>query len=211
MAKEKTLEDLFHDTLKDIRRCAGTASFQAASTMSPEPPLLAWFQRSMAAASGACTSWAAIHQAAGRSPLGRSRSSSQADMVDNRIEADSLDRHASAARGFDLGDHHGKPGGPFIALGAGLGDEKRSPIAGIGLGKEVAKGFVLGMVGGHWRTAEQPLVIVVVVQSDDIEQLLLPAELRPEAPCDHVESLELREPRALSLKTLIRVTFGQRC
>ena len=154
---------------------------------------------------------AAIHQAAGEKPARAVAVVVPADMVDDRIEADTLDRHAGAARGFDLGDHHGKPGGPPIALGAGLGDEKRAPIAGIGFGKEVAKRFVLGMVGGHWRTAEQPLVIVVIVESDDIEQLLLPAELRPKAPCDHVESLELREPRALSLDADLAGTFGQRC
>ena len=40
--------------------------------------------------------------------------------------------------------------------------------------------------------AEYPLIMNVIIASDDIEIIRMPTELRPQTSCDHIESVKLR-------------------
>ena len=60
-----------------------------------------------------------------------------AGMVEDRVEAHALDRHAERDRGVCTSRRiMREPGGRALALDAGLGDEDRAAVARVGLGQD---------------------------------------------------------------------------
>src|SRR5215207_3957702 len=117
-----------------------------------------------------------------------------ARIVENRIQADPLDRHALPPRLPHLLGEPAQPAGARLVLGAGLGHHQRPAVTLPGLAQDRPERTVAGIVPRQRGPVEDPLVVRVVVDPDDVEVPLVAAELRPELARDHVPGLELGLP-----------------
>src|SRR3954449_3077685 len=99
-------------------------------------------------------------------------------IVEDRIEADTLDRDAALNGAVNFGAHVVKPGRTARAFGAGFSDQDRSPIALVHFRQHVAE-RPIGVMP-HWarRPAMIPLVVGVIIDADDVDELGRPAEFR---------------------------------
>src|SRR3954452_7817946 len=115
-----------------------------------------------------------------------------ARVLEDRVDADPLDRHAGRERGADLLGDVVEPGRPAAALAPGLGHQDRPAEARVGVGQELRERLVVVVAERDGRAAQVPLVVAVVVDAQDVEVLGPAAQLRLLAAGQHVPGLELR-------------------
>ena len=132
-----------------------------------------------------------------------------AGVVDDRVEANSLHRHAQLDRRGDLAADVVQPLGPRLAFGPRLGDEQRPAVAFVDLTQHVADRQVVRVRRHEQHTlgAErvvEPLVLAVVVDAEDVEVLHVTAEFGALPAGDHVPGGELRLPVALGGDAVLR-------
>ncbi len=110
------------------------------------------------------------------------------EVVEDRIEAQALDRHAVlVTRLGDFLGHIVQPHRAVVALGARLRYEHGAAVALVHLEQRL----VLPVAKEHGSAVVDPLVVVVIVDADDIDVVGPAPQLRGAAAGDHVEGLEL--------------------
>ena len=110
-------------------------------------------------------------------------------------------------RGVDLPAHVAQPVRALLALDAGLGDQHRAPEPLVPLEKHVAQRAVVALAAPDLASRSiEPLVGVVVIESDHVHVPRPAPQLRAPAAGQHLHRLELQEPVALGGVPLLRVT-----
>src|SRR3954462_11911402 len=117
-----------------------------------------------------------------------------ARVVEDWIEADAVDGDSLASGGCHLVGDVAEPAVAMAVLGAGLGDHQRPAVAFPRLAQDLPEGAVERFPPLDGRPIQNPLVVRVVVEADDIEIELVAAELRPKAAGDQVPPLKLGPP-----------------
>src|ERR687886_472127 len=114
-----------------------------------------------------------------------------ARIIRNGIQADPLDRDASLNRGTDFASNVAQPGSPGLGLRTGLGHKDWPLVASVDLSQNLTERAVQGMAQLNGPTAEEPLVIRIIVDAQDVQILRLAAEPWPQPACQHVPRLKL--------------------
>src|SRR3982750_2115557 len=120
-----------------------------------------------------------------------------ARVVEDRVEADAVHGDPGAPGGRHLVGDVAEPAVAMAVLGAGLGDHQRPAVALPRLAQDLPEGAVERVPPLEGRPVEEPLVVRVVVEPDDVEIALVAAELWPEAAGDQVPPLKLGPPVTL--------------
>src|SRR5579884_374 len=110
----------------------------------------------------------------------------------DRIQTDAFERNAAVQRAADFRADVGEPAGAVHALDTGFGDENGPAIPVVELFEDFLKRAVLRMKGVECGTEVSPLVVVVEVESEDIEIFGAAAEFGGNTAGQHVDGLELR-------------------
>src|SRR5579884_1832542 len=114
-------------------------------------------------------------------------------MIRHRIKADAMQRHAAVHGRGGFAAHITKPARALVAFAPGFGDQHGAAIPLVILAQDVAERPVAWLAQPDGRAVVAPLVVVVVVQSNDVEVLGMTAELRAQAPREHIQALELEQ------------------
>src|SRR5215207_5878334 len=102
------------------------------------------------------------------------------------VQADPFDRNAGLPRLRHFIPDDPEPGRPHIAFDAG-------PLVTIvDVGKQLAQWAVIGMVHRHRQISVDPLIMQIVVDADNVDVVRPAPQLRPGAPGEVIERLELR-------------------
>ena len=114
--------------------------------------------------------------------------------VDDRVQADAVDRDAGVASARDLVGDVLHPGGAAAADMARLGHHQRAPVAHPGLAQQHRQRHaarIAEVPGQAFPGAELPLARVVVIDPEEVEGGAMASELGQERAGDHVPGLPL--------------------
>jgi hypothetical protein len=99
-------------------------------------------------------------------------------IVEDRIETDSVDRDACLLCRENLMTNDAKPSRAQVALNSGLGNKERPPIALVDVTKEITEGTKLPMVDRDRQVSVNPLIVKIVIHSNDVDVVGSASELR---------------------------------
>ena len=114
-----------------------------------------------------------------------------AGIVGDRVEAYALDRDAGLQRSVHFRADVVEPSRSAATLRAGLGNEKRAPVARMHFTEHLVQRSIRMMAHGDRRTVMVPLIIGIVVEPDDIEIFRRSTQFRLLGAAQKIEHYEI--------------------
>ena len=102
-----------------------------------------------------------------------------ARVVKDRVQADTLHRNTKRSSEADFIHYMCEPSRARIALYAGLGDEDRAAVTSVCFCQNPVERLVERMRAIDRRATMDPLIIVIEIDADDIQQIWSTTDLRP--------------------------------
>src|SRR5690349_15767748 len=117
-----------------------------------------------------------------------------AGMIEDRIETNAFDRHASGNSGINFVAYVTHPRRTCVIVDAGFSNKNGALIMRIVFGEQIAD-MTVTRIGRNKHRAHmgriRPLIVNVIVYADDIDAFFAPAQLRCRSAHKHIASVEL--------------------